>query len=260
MGRQVQLPHDRRAEIVQQVRKLRSAQAGGDMDRASRTADRRRPAPAPGPCGRPWRASRRRPAHCGRRRRRWRPSRSCRPARARLAEVAQDLARGVRAGCGHDAAARMVRRAAHVEALDRRAVLRPAGDRAVEQELVEGQLALEDVALGEADLVLDVERRADLLVDDQLAEVRGWRGRSWPARCRRTPRARRRPRPGRRSARRARTGRTRSPCACRGAPWSGRSGSGSAGRNRGRPTSGRPSSRRRRAPGSPANPSSAGRP
>ena len=49
----------------------------------------------------------------------------------------------------------------------RRAVLRVAGDRAVEQQLIHGQLALEDVALGQADLVLDVPRRADLGVQDQ---------------------------------------------------------------------------------------------
>ncbi len=41
--------------------------------------------------------------------------------------------------------------AAHPQVLDRRAVLRSARHRAVEQQLVEGQFALEDVAFGQPD-------------------------------------------------------------------------------------------------------------
>src|SRR3546814_7086533 len=39
------------------------------------------------------------------------------------------------------------------------------------EHLVEGQLALEDVAFGEADLALDIPGRAHLLVQDEVAEV-----------------------------------------------------------------------------------------
>ena len=41
-----------------------------------------------------------------------------------------------------------------------------------EEELLERQLALEDVALGEAEVALDVERRQDLPVEDQALQVR----------------------------------------------------------------------------------------
>src|SRR5690606_14579614 len=70
----------------------------------------------------------------------------------RLLQVAQDLRGGVAAGRSHHATARMRGRAADVEPPDRRAVLRVAGHRPVEQQLVEGEFALEDVALCEADL------------------------------------------------------------------------------------------------------------
>jgi hypothetical protein len=77
-----------------------------------------------------------------------------------FAQIEQDLARGICAGCGHDAAARVRARAAHVEALRRSAVLREAGERTIEEQLVHRQLALEDIALGEADLGLELARRA----------------------------------------------------------------------------------------------------
>ena len=72
--------------------------------------------------------------------------------------------RGIASGRAHDAAAGMRGRAAHVEAVDRRLVLRPAGHGPQEEELLERQLALEDVALGETPLALEVERRHDLAV------------------------------------------------------------------------------------------------
>ena len=65
-------------------------------------------------------------------------------------------------GRRHDAAARVRAGAAHVEARHRPAILRVARERPVEQQLVHRQLALEDVALGEADLVLELARRAAL--------------------------------------------------------------------------------------------------
>src|SRR5262249_29050138 len=59
------------------------------------------------------------------------------------------------------------------EVLERRRVLRPAGRGPQEEELLERELALEDVALGEAPLTLEVERRDDLPVQDEVLQVRG---------------------------------------------------------------------------------------
>src|SRR5689334_5306501 len=92
--------------------------------------------------------------------------------RRAAAPVLQDLLRGVLAVGAHDPAARVRRGAAHVEAADGRAVLRPPGSGAEEEELLERQLALEDVALGQAELALDVERREDLPVLDDALDVR----------------------------------------------------------------------------------------
>ena len=68
----------------------------------------------------------------------------------------------------HDAAAGMRGRSAHVQVLDRRAVLRPARDRTQEEKLLERKLALEDVAFGQAELAFEVERRDDLAVQDDV--------------------------------------------------------------------------------------------
>src|SRR5262245_24364063 len=90
----------------------------------------------------------------------------------RTAEIHEHLARGVRARRGHHAAAGVRARPAHVEAPQRPAVLRVAREGAVEQELVHGQLALEDVALGQADLGFELARRAALDVAHERLEVR----------------------------------------------------------------------------------------
>ena len=60
----------------------------------------------------------------------------------------------------------------------RRPVLRIPRDRAVEQQLIERQLALEDIAFREPDLVLDIPGRADLRMQDEVLEVRAVRARS----------------------------------------------------------------------------------
>src|SRR5215510_11222481 len=62
----------------------------------------------------------------------------------------------------HDAAAGVRCRAAHPEISDRRPVLRPSGHRPREEQLVQGQLALKDVAFGQPPLALEIERRHDL--------------------------------------------------------------------------------------------------
>src|SRR4029078_4018955 len=72
--------------------------------------------------------------------------------------VREELLGRVLAVRAHDAAPRMGGGAAHVEAADRRLVLRPAGNGTQEKELLEGELALEDVALGQSPLALEVER------------------------------------------------------------------------------------------------------
>ena len=65
---------------------------------------------------------------------------------------------------------------------------RVARDRPVEEQLLERQLALEDVALGQPDGPLDVERRQDLAADDDVADVRARTRRSGRSPRRRTPR------------------------------------------------------------------------
>ena len=56
--------------------------------------------------------------------------------------------------------------------LHRRLVLRPAGRGAQEEQLLERQLALEDVAFRQAEVALDVERRQHLPVQDDVLDVR----------------------------------------------------------------------------------------
>src|SRR3954468_5882438 len=67
------------------------------------------------------------------------------------APVLQDLVGGVLPVGAHDAAAGMRRRAAHVEAADRRAVVGPPGRGSQEEQLLQRQLSLEDVAFREAE-------------------------------------------------------------------------------------------------------------
>ena len=71
-------------------------------------------------------------------------------SRIRFSQVAKNLACGIGAGRAHNAAARVRRGAAHVHALDRTAVLRITGKWPIEGQLIERQLALEDVAFGQS--------------------------------------------------------------------------------------------------------------
>src|SRR5258705_7389729 len=87
-------------------------------------------------------------------------------------QVAQDFGCSVATGGAHDATARMSRGAANIETANRRAVLRIARHRAVEQQLIERQLALENVALGQSDLGFELAWRAYLHMDDAVAEAR----------------------------------------------------------------------------------------
>ena len=63
-------------------------------------------------------------------------------------------------------------RPAHVEALDGRPVLRPSRRGPQEEELLERELALEDVAFRQAPLALQIERRDDLPVQDDVPQIR----------------------------------------------------------------------------------------
>src|SRR5579864_6137730 len=73
--------------------------------------------------------------------------------------------------CTHDAAAGVRRGSAHIEVLDRCAVLRPPGDGPQEEQLFEGKFTLEDVALAQAPLALEIERRDDLRSEEHTSEL-----------------------------------------------------------------------------------------
>src|SRR6266849_4818906 len=74
-----------------------------------------------------------------------------------LPGVPENALRRVSSGRAHDAAAGMRGGSAHPEIPDRRLILRPARRRTQEKELLERQLALENVALRQPELTLDVE-------------------------------------------------------------------------------------------------------
>ena len=77
-------------------------------------------------------------------------------------------------GRAHDPAARVGGRAAQPQVLDRASRYRAQpGHRPVEEQLLQRELALEDVALGQAERLLDVQRRQHLPVQDHVADVRG---------------------------------------------------------------------------------------
>src|SRR2546428_8706711 len=86
--------------------------------------------------------------------------------------IGEDLHGRISPGCPHDSAARMGRRAAHVEAVDWRFVLGPAGRGAQEEQLLERQLALADVALRQTPDALQVQWRAALAMQDEPLEGR----------------------------------------------------------------------------------------
>ena len=95
-----------------------------------------------------------------------------RPAHARFLFDAQDLEGGDPAVRAHDPAARMGRGAGQPEVADRRPEAGPAGHGPAEEQLLERELALEDVALGEAGRPLDVERCHHLAMEDLRGQVR----------------------------------------------------------------------------------------
>src|SRR6185369_12388492 len=84
----------------------------------------------------------------------------------------EELHRGDAAVGAHDPAAGMGRRAAQPEVPDRGSEASPAGDWPAEEELLKRELALEDVALGQARRPLDVERGLDVAMEDLRRQVR----------------------------------------------------------------------------------------
>src|SRR5437899_9471390 len=93
------------------------------------------------------------------------------PGSRRLSPVAQNhLARNPPGGA-HNPAARMGRRAAHIEVLDGRPVVRPAGHRPQKKQLFERQLALKDVSLRQPEFALEVEWRQHLPPDNNLFQI-----------------------------------------------------------------------------------------
>ncbi len=78
-------------------------------------------------------------------------------------EVFQDFQRRQTARAAHDSAARMRGRSAHIEVLDRRPKPRLSRDWAQKEKLLKRKLALKNIALAQAPLALQIERRKDLL-------------------------------------------------------------------------------------------------
>ena len=102
---------------------------------------------------------------------------STRPARAVVRRDASPRGRaGFRARLvpwhAGDAAAGMRTRAAHVETLQRTAIVAVAEDRPRREQLVERERAVEDVAADQAELALEIERRQHPATDDARGEIR----------------------------------------------------------------------------------------
>src|SRR5687767_4961942 len=66
----------------------------------------------------------------------------------------------------------MGRRSAHIEVADGRLIAGPARRRPQKEQLLERELALKDVALGEAKFTLEIERRDHLPMQDDVLDVR----------------------------------------------------------------------------------------
>src|ERR1700746_4105115 len=90
---------------------------------------------------------------------------------AALTQVSQDLLSGVMAWRSRHASPRMCSCAAQVQAVNRRAVLRPAGNRAKEKELFEIQVTVKDIAFGQAVGPLEVQWCDDLHRGDCVRNI-----------------------------------------------------------------------------------------
>src|SRR5687768_11946112 len=86
------------------------------------------------------------------------------PERLLASEIFEDFAGRIQAGEARDAIARMCARAAHVQPAYGRAISRPSQQRTHREELVERQLAMEDVASGQTVCRFQIDRRDHLPV------------------------------------------------------------------------------------------------
>src|SRR5206468_7100473 len=101
-----------------------------------------------------------------------RPLRVCR-RRVELLQVLEDVPRRVSSRAASEAGAWMCAGAAEVQPLDRRAIAGPVEQRTHREDLVQRQLAVEDVAGGEGVGRFQILRRDHLALDDKLLEVGG---------------------------------------------------------------------------------------
>src|SRR5205807_770550 len=86
--------------------------------------------------------------------------------------VGEDLPSRVVARCAGDSAARMGSRSAQVQALDRRAISGPSGNRSQDERLVERHLPVVDVSLRESESVHQYPRGQHVPGYDELLETR----------------------------------------------------------------------------------------
>src|SRR2546423_1734348 len=94
-------------------------------------------------------------------------------SRPRPLEVLNDLARSVAAVDAADATTGMGARAAEIEILDRRPVIRVAGHGPPAEELIEREVAMHDVAADQSVLLLHVMRAEHLAMLDGALQVAG---------------------------------------------------------------------------------------
>src|SRR5207249_5535497 len=84
----------------------------------------------------------------------------------------QDSERSIPPRRPHDSATRMRGGSAHPQIPNRRVVLRPARDRPREEQLLQRQLALKDVALCQSEIALEIQRRENLTMPNDVANIR----------------------------------------------------------------------------------------
>src|SRR5439155_16422007 len=99
-------------------------------------------------------------------------SRGASPFLFTSAHVAEDFARGIMPGNASDAAAGMRSGAAHVQALERAAIVAVPEHRPRRKQLVEGKRAVKKVAADEPEFTLEIQRRECLRGNDARSEVR----------------------------------------------------------------------------------------
>src|ERR1041384_8083264 len=86
--------------------------------------------------------------------------------------IFQQLQRRISTRCTHDPTTRMRRRSAHVEILDRRAILRPSRRRSQKEKLFERQLTLKNISFRQTKITFEIEWRQNLPIANQLLDVR----------------------------------------------------------------------------------------